>query len=199
MRNFMKKFLTVFFGFLLSMNNLYAEIVSNEKIDEVKVHQASRIILGLQKDAEDLIEQGYGPFVAAIYDKNGNLVVKVANSVVSENCSNNHAEMNAIREAEKKLNTYDLSPYDLSLYVTSEPCIMCLGGIMWSGIKAIYYGVPSKNVEEITGFDEGFKPNWFEEFKKRKITVYGNIEPEAGEKVLKKYVQIGKKVYKPSR
>lgn len=70
---------------------------------------------------------------------------------------------------------------------------------MWSGIKAVYYGVPSKTVEKITGFDEGFKPNWFEEFKKRGIIVYGNIEPQIGEKALKQYVEEGKKIYKPTR
>ena len=107
--------------------------------------------------------------------------------------------MNAIKAAEQKLGTYDLAPYNLSLYVTAEPCMMCIGGIMWSGIKAVYYGVPSKCVEEITGFDEGFKPNWFEEFKKRGITVYGNIEVEAGEKVLYDYVNTGKTVYQPER
>ena len=40
---------------------------------------------------------------------------------------------------------------------------------MWSGIKAVYFGVPSKRVEEITGFDEGFKPNWFDEFKNAEL------------------------------
>ena len=95
--------------------------------------------------------------------------------------------------------TYDLSKHNLSLYVTSEPCMMCIGGIMWSGIKAVYYGVPSSRVEQITGFDEGFKPNWFEEFKNRGITVYGNIEPKSGENELHKYVKDGKTVYKPTR
>ena len=110
-----------------------------------------------------------------------------------------HAEMNAIKAAEKKLGTFDLAPYNLKLYVTAEPCIMCLGGIMWSGIKEVYYGVPSKSVEEITGFDEGFKPHWFKEFKKRGIVVYGNIETELGEQELHDYVNNGKKIYKPTR
>jgi len=70
---------------------------------------------------------------------------------------------------------------------------------MWSGIGAIYYGVPSKRVEEITGFDEGFKPNWQNEFKTRGITVYGNIAPEKGEEVLREYVRQGGRVYKPTR
>jgi tRNA(Arg) A34 adenosine deaminase TadA len=107
--------------------------------------------------------------------------------------------MNAIKAAEAKLGNYDLAPYNLKLYVTAEPCIMCVGGIMWSGIKEVYYGVPSKTVEEITGFDEGFKPHWFKEFKKRGIVVYGNIEPKLGEQELHNYVNDGKKVYKPSR
>jgi len=184
---------------LFVTNSANAKVMSNEKIDKAKVEKASKIITGLQRDMQSFTKKGSGPFVAAIYDDKGNLIVKVANSVVNEHNSNNHAEMNAIKEAEKKLGTYDLAPYNLSLYVTAEPCMMCLGGIMWSGIKNVYYGVPSKEVEEITGFDEGFKPHWFKEFKKRGITVYGNIEPEVGREELYKYVNNGKTIYMPSR
>ena len=176
-----------------------AKVISNEKLNKEKVATASKIIAGLQKDMDSFTAKGSGPFVAAVYDDKGNLVVKIANSVVNENCSNNHAEMNAIKAAEQKLGTFDLAPYNLKLYVTAEPCMMCLGGIMWSGIKEVYYGVPSKDVERITGFDEGFKPHWFREFKKRGITVYGNIEPELGEQELQRYVDNGKKIYKPDR
>ncbi|MBO7097455.1 MAG: nucleoside deaminase [Alphaproteobacteria bacterium] len=176
-----------------------ADILSNEKIDQQKLKKATQIITELQTQMPQYIANGSGPFLAAIFDENGNLIAKEANSVVNENCSHNHAEMNAIKAAEKALNTYDLSAHNLSLYVTSEPCIMCLGGIMWSGIKAVYYGVCSKRVEEITGFDEGFKPDWLKEFKKRGITVYGNIASEIGEKVLFDYVKNGHKVYKPQR
>ena len=175
------------------VSTVNAKVISNEKIDNKKVAVASEIISGLQKDMPSFTANGSGPFVAAVYDQDGNLVVKVANSVVNENCSNNHAEMNAIKAAEKKLGTYDLGPYNLKLYVTAEPCIMCIGGIMWSGIKEVYYGVPSKSVEEITGFDEGFKPQWFKEFKNRGIIVYGNIEPKLGERQLKEYVKNNKK------
>lgn len=175
------------------------EVIANEKIDAEKLAQAEKIILQLQAEMSSYIQNGSGPFLAAIYDDEGHLIAKEANSVVRENCSHNHAEMNTIKAAEKALDTYDLSAHKLSLYVTSEPCIMCLGGIMWSGIKAVYYGVPSKLVEEITGFDEGFKPDWLNEFKKRGITVYGNIAVEAGEKVLRDYVAQGYTVYKPER
>ncbi len=157
------------------------------------------IMLNLQQELQKYIDKGYGPFLAAIYDSDGNLVAKAANSVVNNSCSNNHAEMNAIKLAEKKFGTYDLSSYNLSLYVTSEPCMMCIGGNIWSGIKAIYYGVPSERVTKITGFDEGFKPNWHDELKKRGISVYGPIEQEAGEQVLKNYVAQDHIIYKPKR
>jgi len=174
-------------------------IIANEPINQDKLNKAKKIILTLQEELKSYIAKGAGPFLAAIYDEKGNLIAKEANSVVKETCSHNHAEMNTIKAAEKVLKSYDLSSHNLSLYVTAEPCIMCLGGIMWSGIKEVYYSVPSKLVEEITGFDEGFKPNWLDEFKKRNITVYGNIEIEAGMKVLREYVNQGHTVYKPDR
>jgi tRNA(Arg) A34 adenosine deaminase TadA len=184
---------------LFISNSVSAKVISNEKIDKQKVETASKIIAELQKEMPSYTKNGSGPFVAAVYDEKGNLIVKVANSVINENCSNNHAEMNAIKAAEEKLKTYDLAPYNLKLYVTAEPCMMCIGGIMWSGIKEVYYSVPSKSVEEITGFDEGFKPHWFKEFKKRGIVVYGDIEPELGKQQLHNYMKDGKTVYMPSR
>ncbi len=196
----MKKILfSILFSCVFLCNTTQAQVVSNEEINPTKLENAKKIILQLQAEMKDYISNGSGPFLAAVIDENRKIVSKTANSVVSEGCSNNHAEMNAIKMAQKNLGTYDLSKHNLSLYVTSEPCMMCIGGIMWSGIKSVYYGVPSKRVEEITGFDEGFKPNWFEEFKNRGIVVYGNIEIEEGEKVLHNYVDTGKTVYQPER
>lgn len=155
------------------------------------------IIENLQHELNSNLKNGMGPFLAAIYDKNYNIISKAQNTVVKDNCSNNHAEMNVIKEAQKKLGAYNLSEFDLSIYVTSEPCIMCLGAIMWSGIKRVYFSTPSCEVEKITGFDEGFKPDWKEEFKKRGIEVYSEISAELGAQVLKNYVKSGGIVYKP--
>lgn len=174
-------------------------VIANEKIDNKKLVRARKIISGLQQELPKYINKGHGPFLAAIYDSKDNLIAKTANSVVNKSCSHNHAEMNAIKLAEQRLGTYNLAPYNLSIYVTAEPCMMCLGGIMWSGIKSVYYGVPSERVTKITGFDEGFKQNWHNEFKKRGITVYGQIEQQAGETVLKDYVANKHTIYKPSK
>ncbi|MCD8024825.1 MAG: nucleoside deaminase [Candidatus Gastranaerophilales bacterium] len=155
------------------------------------------IIKNLLVELENSLENGNGPFMAAIYDENYNLIAKAQNTVVKENSSICHAEINAVIKAEKLLKTYNLAPYNLGIYITSEPCIMCLGAIMWSGIKRVYYSASSKKVEEITGFDEGFKKNWQQEFKKRGIIVYPDILEELGAGVLEKYVNTGGIIYSP--
>lgn len=158
------------------------------------------LMTALQEELRERIRSSScGPFLAAIYDEEGTLIAKAANSVVEEQCSHCHAEMNAIRAAQQKLGTYDLAPHKLSLYSTAEPCMMCLGGILWSGIRAVYYGVPTAEVEHITGFDEGFKPDWHAEFEKRGIRVQGSLAAGLGADVLRDYMTLGHKVYKPER
>lgn len=193
----MKKLFNILYSTFRLQNANSLNVISNEHLNLEKIEQASKIIKELHSQMKDFSSLGYGPFIAAIYDENGNLIAKAANSVVNEVCSNNHAEINVIKKAQEKLGAYDLSSYNLSIYITAEPCIMCVGAIMWSGIKNVYYSTPSKIVEKITGFDEGFKPFWMNEFKKRGIIVYGNIESKIGEIELKKYVDAGKIIYKP--
>ena len=97
-------------------------------------------------------------------------------------------------------NRHNLRNKGLKMYVTAEPCVMCAGGIMWSGIDTVYYSVNSKDVQKLTGFDEGYKPLlWKAQFKKRGINLYGGIEESAGRASLDKYVLDGHKVYKPER
>lgn len=164
-----------------------------------EIQNAKNIILELYKELEVAIKDGYGPFLAAIYDKTGNLIAKTPNSVLKDTNCVHHAEINVIEAAQKSLKTWDLSKHNLSIYITAEPCIMCAGAILWSGIKKVFYGVPSSVVEEITGFDEGYKPDWQKEFEKRNIKVFGNIEVEKGQEVLKKYVELENVIYKPER
>lgn len=174
-------------------------LIANTNLSTDQINQARTIIRNLQADLKTCMTKGTGPFLAAIYDADGNLIAQAPNTVVRDQCSHRHAEMNAIQLAQQILGTYDLSPYNLSLYCTSEPCLMCLGGILWSGIKAVYYGVPSDRVEAITGFDEGFKPNWQSEFKKRGITVCGGLAQTVGEVVLTDYMTARHPVYRPDR
>lgn len=190
----------VFAGETYSIKDLKKmNIDANSSISKEELLKAQKIMLGVYEKTSDGVKQGKGPFYAEIYDKNWKLIAASSNSVVEDNCSIYHAEVNTLKKAHSYYKQYNLAPRDLTIYVNAEPCIMCAGAIMWSGVKTVYFGVPSKSVEKITGFDEGFKPNWINEFKKRGITVYGNIEQQAGERILQDYVNSGKEIYKPTR
>ncbi len=78
-----------------------------------------------------------GPFGAVIVDKSGNIVARGNNMVLKNNDPTAHAEINVIRDACRKLKTYDLSEY--ILYTSCEPCPMCLSAIIWANIKEVYY------------------------------------------------------------
>ncbi len=205
---FKKILLTLIFALAMGCTSCFASeyidtgavgVNANAPMTQAQYNNARTIILGLQQEMSKRFKEGYGPFNAAIYDEQGNLLAKMQNSVVPCKDCTNHAEMNAVRAAQKKVGSYDLSKYNASIYVTAEPCIMCMGAIMWSGIKNIYYGVHSKDVEAITGFDEGYKPEWLAQFKERGINVYGGIEQEIGKKYLQEYVKQGNTIYKPER
>ena len=127
----------------------------------------------------------------------GAVVAESANSGVPSQCSHNHPEMNALALAEKALGSWKLAGCGLTLYTTAESCMMCVGGILWSGIGRVVYGVATESVERITGFDEGFKPNWWDEFAKRGIEVVGPVAPEVGEAVLTEYMNRQGVVYAP--
>ena len=159
------------------------------------------VMAGLQARLAARLESGAtcGPFCAAVVDRDGAIVAEAVNSVVDSGQSNCHAEMNAIALAERELGTWNLSGKGLSLFATAEPCMMCLGGILWSGIERVVYGVPTADVERITGFDEGFKPAWRDEFAKRGIHVVGPLCADAGKKILADYVRRKGVIYQTTK
>ena len=93
-----------------------------------------------------------GPFGACVV-KNGKIIGKGSNHVLSNNDPTAHAEVMAIRDACKNINSYDLS--DCELYTSCYPCPMCLSAIIWSNIKKVYYGNTKEDVADI-----GFRDNY---------------------------------------
>ena len=78
-----------------------------------------------------------GPFGSVIV-KDGVVVGRGHNTVLLDNDSTCHGEMNAIRDAEKNLGTYDLT--GCVIYTTGEPCNMCLNACLWANLDKVYYG-----------------------------------------------------------
>jgi tRNA(Arg) A34 adenosine deaminase TadA len=68
-----------------------------------------------------------------------------------------HAEIEAIRVAQLRLDTHDLAnadPGELTLFTSCAPCVMCFGAIYWSGLARVVSAAPAQAAEAI-GFDEG--------------------------------------------
>ena len=94
-----------------------------------------------------------GPFGSVIV-KEGKVIAKGHNHVVSTNDPTCHGEVDAIRKACQKLGTFDLS--DCEIYTTGEPCPMCACAIMWSNISKVYYGCTIEDNASIGFRDEKF-------------------------------------------
>lgn len=91
-----------------------------------------------------------GPFGATIV-RGDEIIAVVSNTMMRDTDPSAHAEMVAIREACKKLDTMDLS--DCEIYATCEPCPMCVAAIIWSGIKKVYYCNTSEDAD-VHGFSD---------------------------------------------
>jgi len=96
--------------------------------------------------ANESVKAGGGPFGAVIV-KDGEIIAGRSNSVTIDNDPTAHAEVNTIREACRKLGTFDLS--GCVVYTSCEPCPMCLGALYWAHIDRIYYGTTREDACEI--------------------------------------------------
>jgi guanine deaminase len=92
-----------------------------------------------------------GPFGAVVV-MDGIIVGKGGNQVSSHNDPTAHAEIVAIRDACKNIESFDLT--GAVLYATCEPCPMCLSAIYWANIQDVYYCSTRHDAASI-----GFKDN----------------------------------------
>ena len=102
--------------------------------------------------ARENIRKGGGPF-AAIIVKDGKEIARTGNTVTLSNDPTAHAEVNAIREACRKLGTFNLAGCEI--YSSCEPCPMCLSAIYWAGISKIYMSASRFDAAD-AGFDDQF-------------------------------------------
>ena len=102
--------------------------------------------------AMENIRTSGGPF-AALVAKDGAIIATGANRVTSANDPTAHAEIVAIREACRKLGTFQLDGCEI--YTTCEPCPMCLGAIYWARPAKVFYAATAADAAA-AGFDDAF-------------------------------------------
>ncbi|HLS20627.1 MAG TPA: nucleoside deaminase [Bacillota bacterium] len=112
--------------------------------------------------AIDNVKQGGGPF-GAVLVKDGEIVAEGVNELHETYDVSGHAELLAIRRAQEKLQTHDLSGY--IMYASGEPCPMCLTAMYMAGIEKGYY---CSSIEEAAEYGMGRSVSIYEDLKKRR-------------------------------
>ena len=152
------------------------EIAIKKAIEESKINLANNFKNG-------------GPFGAVIV-KDGRIISIEHNTVIESKDATAHAEINAIRNASKKLNTHDLS--GCILYTSAEPCPMCLSAIIWANIKKVYYANTKKDANDI-----GFRYDIIYEYIKgnnKSILELHHIKSEEALEVFNKFKELADKI-----
>jgi tRNA(Arg) A34 adenosine deaminase TadA len=140
-----------------------------------------------------------GPFGAAIFERHtGKLVAVGMNSVVRLNNCTLHGEMVAFMMAQQVVGSFSLSAPGLpvhELFTSCEPCAMCLGATLWSGVKRVVYGAGREDASKLN-FEEGpVFPESYAYLEARGIEIVRDVLREEARAVLELYRSQGGAIY----
>ncbi|HVE79666.1 MAG TPA: nucleoside deaminase [Gemmatimonadaceae bacterium] len=118
----------------------------------------ARMSVAVALARQNVLRDAGGPFGAAVFERDGGrLVAAGVNSVVRLNNSTLHAEVVALMMAEQALGSYALGGDGQpahELVTSCEPCAMCLGATLWSGVSRLVCGAAREDAARLR-FDEG--------------------------------------------
>ncbi|CAM3622832.1 nucleoside deaminase [Brevibacillus invocatus] len=140
------------------------------------MHQNQWMDQAISLALENVLNSHGGPFGAVII-RDGQVVGTGRNEVTTNNDPTAHAEVQAIRDACRNLNTFQLT--DCELYTSCEPCPMCLGAIYWARLHKVYFSGTKEEAAQ-AGFDDHFIYEQIEQpFESRSIP-FERVQPEKG-------------------
>jgi tRNA(Arg) A34 adenosine deaminase TadA len=156
-----------------------------------------RLVLSLAR--ENVIRGTGGPFGAAVFREPGHELVSVGvNGVERLNNSVAHAEIMAIMAAEARLGSYTFrtrAGARYELLTTCEPCAMCLGAVLWSGLARLVCGAGRQDARAL-GFEEGpVFPESYRYLEDRGVEIVRGLLPEEARAVLKLYQERNGRIY----
>lgn len=158
----------------------------------------SKVRLAVWLARENVLRDTGGPFGAAVFDETGRLVGVGTNGVVRLNNSSAHAEMVALAMAQADVGSFTLQNDGAprhDLFSSCEPCAMCLGATLWSGVTRVVFSATREDATR-SGFDEG--PVFADSYRyleDRGITIERGRLRSEGASVLDLYVQRGGPIY----
>src|SRR5687767_610319 len=156
-----------------------------------------RLAIGVSREN---VERGTGgPFGAAIFEsESGRLVAVGMNSVVRLNNCALHGEMMAFMMAQQRVGSFTLNASGLpahDLYTSYEPCAMCLGATLWSGVRRVVYGATREDASMLN-FEEGpVFPESYKYLEDRDLQIVRNVLREEARAVLELYRAKSGKIY----
>lgn len=179
----------------------WVKVVYKSNKDKEFKSDEDMIALAVEISAQNVAEETGGPFGCAIFERDAKTGVSKlfacgANRVVTLNNSTLHAEMMAIQFAQKKLQTFSMKEGGVEgkeyvLCTSCEPCCMCLGGTLWSGVSELICSAAKPDAEKI-GFNEGpVFPESYQQLEEAGIKVKRGVLRAKGAAVLEKYGQTG--------
>jgi tRNA(Arg) A34 adenosine deaminase TadA len=153
----------------------------------------------IEASRANILARTGGPFAAAVFEVGtGRLVSLGVNLVPHANLSVLHAEIVAVTLAQLARENYDLQSADLprhELVASTEPCAMCYGAVLWSGIARLVCGARSEDARDI-GFDEGPRQmDWQTALEERGIEVLRDVRRDDAAAVLAEYHRLGGRIY----
>ena len=163
------------------------------KLDDDKMRLAITV-------SRENVDRGTGgPFGAAIYEReSGKLVAVGMNCVVRLNNCTLHGEMVAFMMAQQRVGSFTLNAPALpvhELFTSCEPCAMCLGATLWSGVRRVVYGAGREDASRLN-FEEGpVFPESYTYLEDRGITIQRNFLRAEARAVLELYRAKSGKIY----
>lgn len=121
--------------------------------------------------------------IGAVIVRNNQIIARAHNRTIIDHNPINHCELIVLQQASKKLLSWRLD--DCEIYITAEPCAMCLGAISMARIKKIYYAIAEPKFGAIESNQNFFKnyPAYF------KPEIYSAINEERPRELLKEFFQ----------